>query len=293
MTIFQLECFYNLSQTLNYTQSAKQLFITQPALSRSIASLEKELDMTLFVRDSHSVSMTPAGYSFAETCKKIIYEYQLGIKNAKVNCDALLGSVRIGLPDDSFENSRIKLIHHLKDEYPGIQVNLRLISSKGLLQALKENKVDFIITSVSPPPDSEFILIDQRIDCAVVSSFHPLAFRKTLCMSDLKDENFILLSKNVSATGNERVIRYALNAGYSPKIVAEAAGVPALLTMISCDMGISILYKEHQTVNSEYIRFIPLTDLEPHKRYIMWKKDPDSSLGAILSIIKSFFENAN
>ena len=43
MTIFQLECYYALAQSLNFTQTASQQYITQPALSRSISSLEKEL----------------------------------------------------------------------------------------------------------------------------------------------------------------------------------------------------------------------------------------------------------
>lgn len=76
MTIFQLECYYALAQSLNFTQTASQQYITQPALSRSISSLEKELGIKLVNRTTHTVSLTPAGRVFAEECRKIISTYQ-------------------------------------------------------------------------------------------------------------------------------------------------------------------------------------------------------------------------
>lgn len=79
MTIFQLECYYALAQSLNFTQTASQQYITQPALSRSISSLEKELGIKLVNRTTHTVSLTPAGRVFAEECRKIISTYQDGV----------------------------------------------------------------------------------------------------------------------------------------------------------------------------------------------------------------------
>ena len=61
MTLNQLECFMVLAQRLNFTQAADDLFMAQPALSRLISALEKELDLQLFYRNSRSVALTPAG----------------------------------------------------------------------------------------------------------------------------------------------------------------------------------------------------------------------------------------
>ena len=64
MTLNQLECFMVLAQRLNFTQAADDLFMAQPALSRLISALEKELDLQLFYRNSRSVALTPAGTVF-------------------------------------------------------------------------------------------------------------------------------------------------------------------------------------------------------------------------------------
>ncbi|MBE6969158.1 MAG: LysR family transcriptional regulator [Ruminococcaceae bacterium] len=61
MTIKQLEYFMAVARTLSFTDAAAELFISQPALSRSIASLENELGVPLLTRSHHNVALTPAG----------------------------------------------------------------------------------------------------------------------------------------------------------------------------------------------------------------------------------------
>ena len=61
MTFSQINYFLTLAACLNYTEAATKLFISQSALSRSIASLEKELDVKLLIRNYHSVELTKAG----------------------------------------------------------------------------------------------------------------------------------------------------------------------------------------------------------------------------------------
>jgi len=76
VTLNQLECFMVLAQRLNFTQAADDLFMAQPALSRLISALEKELDLQLFYRNSRSVALTPAGTVFFKKCPKILDEYR-------------------------------------------------------------------------------------------------------------------------------------------------------------------------------------------------------------------------
>ena len=78
MTIFQLECFCALADSLNFTQTANAMFITQPALSRAISSLEQELQLTLLQRTTHSVTLTPAGKIFSRECQKMLKDFQRG-----------------------------------------------------------------------------------------------------------------------------------------------------------------------------------------------------------------------
>ena len=66
MNTTQIKCFLALSETLNFTKAAARLYLSQPALSRQIATLEQELNTLLLIRDSKNVRLTPAGALLAE-----------------------------------------------------------------------------------------------------------------------------------------------------------------------------------------------------------------------------------
>ena len=81
MDIFT-ECFFNLSHTLNFTETARQLFISQQAVSKNIAKLEKKVGFPLFYRSPHGVELTPWGKDyldentlFIDTCDRIRQNY--------------------------------------------------------------------------------------------------------------------------------------------------------------------------------------------------------------------------
>ena len=76
MNTTQLHYFMTLSQTLNYSTAAQQLFITQPTLSRSIMALEDEIGTKLFFRENGNVSLTPAGKLMQEELKPLSARYE-------------------------------------------------------------------------------------------------------------------------------------------------------------------------------------------------------------------------
>ena len=71
MDIKQLECFVSVAKTLNFSQTAQQLYLSQPAVTGQIKSLENELDIILFQRNKRTVKLTSAGYMFYHEVKQI------------------------------------------------------------------------------------------------------------------------------------------------------------------------------------------------------------------------------
>lgn len=76
MKIDTLYEFLLLASTLNYTETAKNFFVSQPVLSNHIASLEKELGVRLFNRNSHAVELTEVGAIFVADARKIVDDYE-------------------------------------------------------------------------------------------------------------------------------------------------------------------------------------------------------------------------
>ena len=142
MTIFQLECFCALADSLNFTQTANAMFITQPALSRAISSLEQELQLTLLQRTTHSVTLTPAGKIFSSECHKMLKEFQRGSERARSAQAGQIGSVRIGFQRDNFETYIVDFVNLFRRSHTDITLELLPLSVNELNNALQEKIAD-------------------------------------------------------------------------------------------------------------------------------------------------------
>lgn len=272
-------------------EGTSQQYITQPALSRSISSLEKELGIKLVNRTTHTVSLTPAGRVFAEECRKIISTYQDGVQNALTASQSIVGRVRLGVPIDSFEPLAVKLVRAITEKHSGIHIELKFNTPTRLLRALDDDLVDVIIASGRPrSAESKYLLVDRRMDYVVISSVHPLADREEVSFSELRYENFIAISRSSSIAGYQSIIDHASAGGFSPNIVGEAETVSSLLMMVACGVGITVLYKEHQPISAtDAVRFIPLKGEKYFNRYLIWNRLDNSCLDSVLEVAKELF----
>lgn len=290
MTIFQLECFYALAQSLNFTQTAIHQFITQPALSRSISSLEQELNIKLINRTTHRVTLTPAGKVFSAKCKKVIEAYQDSIMSAQLATQNLIGSIRLGLPIDSFEPLAVNLVQALTAKHSGIHLKLKFSSPSRLLRGLDDGFLDAIIASGQPRSEqTQSLLIDQRQDYAVMAANHPLAQKHALNITDLRSENFVAIARSSSEAGYSSILKHAAEGGFTPRIVSEAETISSLLMQVACGIGVTILYKEHQPAVKDQLVFVPLAGEHLFNRYLLWNQTDNACLDAVIAVAKEIY----
>lgn len=291
MTIFQLDCFLTLSQTLNFTRAAQLQFITQPALSRSISALEDELGVQLLERSRNSVALTSAGKVFANECKHIISACQKGIQDAQAISSGTTGTLRMGAAFDSYEPLTIKLINALRERHTGINVELKFSSADGLIKLIDDNLADMIVASgKSKRSDINSMLIDCRRIHIVLPSYHPLADCSSVSFSELSNEDFVAISHVMSLPGYESLIEFASRSGFVPHITGEADTVSGLLMMVGAGKGITILYRQHEPYSNDQIRFIPLDDDYYFNRYLIWNNSSNPLMDMVIQTAKEIFK---
>ncbi len=273
MEIFQLECFSTLSENLSFTQTAQTLYITQPALSRSIAALEAELGVELLVRNRRSVKLTAAGEAFARECSTILESYRHGVVSAREAAEGKKGTIRIGLQRDVFEPFSVDFLTAFGKHYPDIGFDIRLLGISELLSGLG-NGLEAVIAAGQPQlEDYGTVLLRERQDCVVVRPDHPLANRRSVRMAELKDEKFIGMSRYASSYGHDTLMQKAIEANFEPNIVAEVDYVPGVMMLVACGKGISILHKDLKASAAERLRFIPIEDIRSFKRFLFWDRN--------------------
>lgn len=134
--------FHTVAKCGNISRAAKELFISQPAISKSILKLEAELGTTLFHRNSRGVSLTEQGHLLYEYVERALDNLDQGEENVRKYSETGMGHIRIGV---STSLCRYVLIDYLKDfikENPNIRISIDCHSTINTINLLKNDSID-------------------------------------------------------------------------------------------------------------------------------------------------------
>lgn len=147
LSSLHLDAFYAAAQTLNFSQAARELHITQSALSQRIKALEEDISLTLFVRMPRGVQLTEAGERLLRYCQarhSLEDELIQEIKGTKH--DGLGGHLRIAGYSSIVRSVVIPALHEFLRQYPYVQPHFQNAEIRELPDMLLTGNVDFIVT---------------------------------------------------------------------------------------------------------------------------------------------------
>ncbi|SEF91379.1 DNA-binding transcriptional regulator, LysR family [Bryocella elongata] len=188
--IRQLQCFLTLSDLLNYNKTARVLFMSQPAITFQIKSLEEAFGVKLFTRDRQQVRLTDAGVAFreyAQTIMDAVHSAHDCLSNLHTRLRLRVSCGPVGqfvlLPS---------VLRKLAEEHPDFELEIQDLTTEQQIARLPEGKVDMLLM-VGPLPirDMVFDPIGEDALVAVVSARSHLAQKPVLSIKDLRDEPII------------------------------------------------------------------------------------------------------
>lgn len=146
----QLRMFLVLSDTLNFSKAAEQLFMSQPALTKAIQDLEEELGLTLFERTTRSVRITPAGARMATVARSVLGEFEAGLQRFQSSAEREAAQVAIAAWPSLAHVVLPSVCAALERQRPGVQITLIDAANSACLQRLLNHQADFALASVAP-----------------------------------------------------------------------------------------------------------------------------------------------
>lgn len=294
MTISQIESFLTLAKYLNFTQAADGLFISQPALSRSISALELELGVHLFKRSTRGVTLTPAGIAFQKESAKVLDAYAASVAKAKLAAQGNLGSIRIGYLRDGFYPHMSDIILAFRELFPDISLEFLALNHSELAKNFEKHMVDVIFGHEDEIHSGHSaILYNAFRDCAVVAKNHRFAQRKSIPIAELMGEPFVVMSRADSQPGHDFVFEACAQAGFTPNVVDQVAFVPALLMLIACGSGVSILSDMFKPQAESRVCFIPLENGRERHQAIIWHTgNANPCMRHLIDVILELTKNA-
>ena len=192
MNFKQLEAFIRVAELQSFTRAARQLYMSQPAISFQIKALEEELSVTLLQRSERKVALTAAGRLLYPEAKQMLGHYN----KIKAGLDALrglkAGHIVIGASTIPGEYILPGIIGTFRASYPGVRVELRIAGSGEVLKWLQERDIDLgVIGALGEQENMEFTqwLRDELV--LVVPPGHNWS-EKTIELDALLSEKMIM-----------------------------------------------------------------------------------------------------
>ena len=181
MTLVQLRHLLSLAQTGSFSKSAGAVFLTQPALSRSIRALEVELGQPLFDRIGRRSEVTPFGREVVERARQIVLAADdlrdIGPQSAR----GLAGSLRLGLGSGPGAMLMTPLLMHMAAHHPQLHLEISRGSTDLLERSLRERTIDALVVdarSLAPAPDLRATETYEMRGTFLCQRGHPLARKR-------------------------------------------------------------------------------------------------------------------
>ena len=286
MELHELHAFEAVAKYRSFTRAAEALFLTQPAVTRQIGSLEAKLRTRLFERLGRTVRLTAAG--------EVLHRYTTEILRLAAEAESAVGDVatgaagRLAVGASSTAATYVlpQYLRKFRENWPGVELSIHTGTSAQVVEMIVGGAVDVgVVTGYREQPGLVEIPLADYATGVVVYPEHPLAAdgRRTVRAAELAGSPLILMEEGTNL--RTYVDRLLSSVGVEERVTMELDNVEAIKKMIEARLGISLL--PLVTVESEVSagRLIALTlaDVPKAQRQITAIHRRDKFLSAALT----------
>ncbi|MDJ1471383.1 LysR substrate-binding domain-containing protein [Cytophagaceae bacterium DM2B3-1] len=292
MEIRQLKYFLTLAEELHFKKASEKLFIVQPALTKQIQDLEKELGVQLFERNKRKVKLTIAGEFFRNEIIQVLEKLEEAKNKVRLVEEGQKGEIRIGYVGSCIHTFLPDLLTVLNERHPEIQTYLSEMTSASQLQAIQKGELDVAFLR-NPPANKRFgeKLIFQETFALVLPEEHHLNQHNFEGMHQVAHEKFILPTRADGEQYYQLQWSICEDAGFLPQIAHETVHGHTVLKLIDHHLGISLLPTSFKDITNASVKFIELPNI-PQRAEItaLWDRhNPNPSLHFFLELLDEIF----
>ena len=274
MEIRTLRSFLAVAREGNVTRAARQLHITQPALSRQLAELEREVGCELLVREPRGVTLTEAGMLLRKRADEIVTLTDRTERELRSPAAAVEGDVWVGGGESRAMALVARVATQLGQEHPGIRFRIHSGNGTDVVERVEKGLLDFgVIFGEDPGNRHESLRLSHEDRWGVLMrQDHPLAVRDCLTLEELRGERLIVSGEsNAFDEGNHAFLQRLLAEGF------DVAATYTLLyngsLLVEAGLGVAVCFEGLAQVG-EGTPFVcvPLSDVPPTPAWLIWKR---------------------
>ena len=241
MDLQQLQYFQAVARTEHVTQAAEELGITQPALSRALARLERDLGVSLFDHRGRSVRLNRHGNAYLRHVERALAALEEGRRELADLSDRESGVIAFGFAHALGTRIVPDLIASFRAEHPRARFQLVQNASHIILNELEAGGVDLALVSPVPATSERIESLELATEelFLVVPHDHRFAKRRSVRLAELRDDTFVCLRTGFGL--RTLTDEFCLRAGFVPKIAFEGEEIATLRAIVAAGLGVAII----------------------------------------------------
>ncbi|MER6246301.1 LysR family transcriptional regulator [Streptomyces griseorubiginosus] len=271
-----LRYFLAVAEDLHFTRAADRLYVSQPALSKQIRSLERQLGVELFRRDRHGVRLTEAGEALLPHARQVLQAWAAADTAMASARAAGRGTLVVGMSTSPGRGGLLPAIRsRFTAAHPEAVVRLRQMGWQDPTAGLAdgETEVAFVWLPLPDPERYAWTPVAEESRLVALPTGHPLASRESIDFADLADEPFLALP---ASAGPLRDFWLAVDerSGRPPRVGAEIAGTEETYEALVAGLGVCLVAAGNApliTLGGVVTR--PVRGLGPSRYVLAWRKE--------------------
>ena len=284
LTIQKLKAFITVAETLNFTKAAEQMYMTQPAYSRLILSLEKDLGVQLLKRTTRRVVLTEAGETCLVHARQVVDSYQRLCEDAERLRNGKGNKLKIGYnPFGGPPASVTSAIQDLMRMYSPEAVQLVQKYSPELMEDVRNGVIDCAIvwkSGLKTIDDLESRMLSETHIYSVIRESSPLARKKIISLKDLANERILFLRQTKVTV--QTVHRYLQRMNVLVKSEGQADDREDLFLRVRLGEGIGFL-GTGEPLRADGLAFRLVEEIENSgsargQIVLVWKREAENPL---------------
>jgi DNA-binding transcriptional LysR family regulator len=289
MELRHLRYFQAVAEELSFSKAARRLRIAQPALSRAVQEIERELGTQLIERERRSPRLTPAGAVLLRETGVILERLEESLRRVRRTAKGEEGELKLGYIGPPTRMFLARLLKEYARRFPRVTVILEERTPERVWEMVSKGRLSVGLTRPVLAHEAlglQTLLLRDEKFCAAVPKDHPLAKLSSMPWKKLAGEPLIILARREGAGSHDGIRAACDAAGFEPKVKHTPSLIGTILQYVEAGAGIGIV---PESTISKNIALIPLKPQQTIPLVMVWAKDGDDpAVAAFRELVKEW-----
>ena len=255
----RLRYFVAVATERNFTRAAERLHVAQPALSRQVRLLERELGVELLRRTTHEVTLTDAGRFLLERAPGVLNATDDLWRGVRSFAAGEQGSVVLGYGTSAGYETAPRLLEAIAGELPALEVVARVMASGEILDAVGDGAIDAGLVRCPPARDGlEAHVVRHERQGVLLRRDHALAGAGSVGLAQLADVPLLLHPRAANPGHYDAVLALCRAAGVEPRVLERSAELDLAQTPIVEGRAVAVVGESSRTVIPAALTWVAL-----------------------------------